>query len=103
MDDFFRKCLEKTSLLRLLVYVTHDCIPCERVIRFLAGLGMVFEPRYVDEKSDYKEELEYWTSGKSIVPVIVNPLNARIMIGCPITMDEFIQRLTNLLECSSVD
>ncbi len=62
----------------------------------LKKLGLDFELIYVDEDLLAREEMESITGG-TIVPVLLNQSNGKIMIGCPYDEQEFIDEIKRLL------
>jgi hypothetical protein len=69
------------------------------VLKFiLNSLGIHFVIRYVDDDKEYDEELRTLT-GNTLVPVLLNKKNGRIMIGCPVDMDKFFEEFLSILGC----
>jgi glutaredoxin len=94
------ECIKDMGPQDLVLYIIHDCIPCERITRYLTSLGASFIIRYVEESKECDEELRTLT-GSTLVPVLLNRRNGRIMLGCPVDMDEFFKEFLSVLECNN--
>jgi len=70
------------------------CIPCVRAKKYLDNLGVRYVTKYAEDELDF---LLWLTGGKSVVPVILNPLNGKVMIGCPLEYGEFKERVRSIL------
>ncbi len=81
---------------KLVVYVHDKCIPCRRLLRFLEKLGV--KNVIILDAKDNAESIKLLTGGRTLVPVIFNPSNGKVLIGCPTSLDEFKEKLKSILE-----
>ena len=89
-------CLGKLVESKLILYTMHKCIPCKRIFEYLSDLGLNFIIKYIDDDENLREYVKILT-GETLVPVLLNHDNGRIMIGCSISIDDFIQEICGLV------
>jgi len=84
---------------KLVVYIVDpsECIPCRRLLEFFERIGYAKEKIEIRDARDHKKEVLWLTGGRAVVPVIVEPVSGRLMIGCPVDYEEFVRELERVI------
>lgn len=80
----------------LVIYITkkNKCIPCNRALKYLKRMKLVFQVKYAEDEIDY---FLWLTGGRTVVPLILNTQNGKLMIGCPTDFADFKREVSKLL------
>lgn len=64
------------------------------MIHFVEKAGLEYVIRYAEDELDY---FLWLTNGKTVVPILVNHENGKVMIGCPVDYSEFLRELKRIV------
>lgn len=93
--------LSKKKSKKLLVYGSEKCIPCRRALSFLKELGIEFEYIDIDRNNEAKALVEIIEGGDLLLPLIMDPENEQIAIGCPVELERFKNEIQRVLSLES--
>jgi len=77
-----------------LVVFADDSPLSHRLISFLERAGC--RGLSIKDYRQFKEEIIELEGGSSLVPLVWNKSNNKLMVGCPVTYEEFLERLEAL-------
>ncbi len=64
------------------------------MINFAKEAGLEYVIKYAEDELDY---FLWLTNGKTVVPILVNLENGKVMIGCPVDYNEFLREIKRLV------
>ncbi|MEM0021274.1 MAG: glutaredoxin family protein [Fervidicoccaceae archaeon] len=87
----------KKSKLKLIVYGTEGCIPCERAVKYLSEMGIEWEYIDIEKNEEARMTVEMIEGGELLLPLILNPENEQIALGCPVEKEKFEREIGRIV------